>query len=188
MKMNLVLSVTILLCAHEITCKGITIKQYGMNPKIIVKPSSQQMENVPSKIFLSADEVMEDFDKTSFGKRLRKLMLTYKLVQPTLCQLYKSPFGCCWDNKTIAFGVSGEGCPECIDKKESCSKWKDFCHIQEIRQVCPQSCDVCPKPKTNCENSTLQDNDSYCRLYVKFGLCKHDRINSYCKKSCSGCN
>lgn len=33
------------------------------------------------------------------------------LVKPSVCQLYSSPFGCCWDNKTIAFDVNGEGCP-----------------------------------------------------------------------------
>lgn len=34
-----------------------------------------------------------------------------ELVEPKLCEVFNPPFGCCWDNKTVALGPHSEGCP-----------------------------------------------------------------------------
>ena len=145
-----------------------------------------ELKKIPHRIYLAGHDIIEGFGEPKRDRNV-DMTFTYELVEPNSCQIFKPTFGCCWDNRTVAVGPHGEGCPLCMDKKKSCTKWTDYCHVGTIREVCPQSCHACPKKK----NSTCQDDPSqekYCAIYSRFGLCKKSlKIRNYCKSTCGAC-
>lgn len=148
--------------------------------------SSLKLSKIPHRIFLAGNEIIEGFDK-QLSKNHVEMKFTYELVEPKLCEVFNPPFGCCWDNRTVALGPNGEDCPVCEDKKKSCRKWKDQCSSQVIKDTCPETCGICPKPKkSKCKDSL--DQKGYCPLYARFGLCKRKQIRSVCKMSCDNCD
>jgi len=46
-----------------------------------------------------------------YNNFLHFFFIADELVEPKLCEMFNPPFGCCWDNRTVALGPNGEGCP-----------------------------------------------------------------------------
>lgn len=146
---------------------------------------SLQLRKIPRRIYLAGEDIIKRYHTTDEKKNLVEIKFAYELVQPTACELLKPTFGCCWDNKTAAMGLNGKGSPVCQDRKRSCRKWTEYCHEVAVREVCPESCQACPKKPSNCLDA--KDQKEFCPMYAKFGLCKRRQIRVHCKNTCNAC-
>ncbi|XP_057312669.1 uncharacterized protein LOC130654149 [Hydractinia symbiolongicarpus] len=112
----------------------------------------------------------------------------FKVFEPVPCQIIKSPFGCCWDKKSIPTGSNGEGCPACKDHKHmKCRKWKPFCGDKRVRSNCPKTCGQCSSESTERPCSDDPDWKPHCPAYKRIGLCRLSDIASQCEKTCNKC-
>lgn len=144
------------------------------------------LQDVPHRIYLTSEDLLETFyKKDSWVQNSVERKFVYKLTEPTPCQEFKATFGCCWDNITIAVGPRSKGCPACVDQKRSCRKWKDMCHSVDVRRVCPDTCDSCPKPPEDCLDDP--DQKHHCPLFKRFGLCNREQIKPVCRNTCGFC-
>ncbi|XP_066913284.1 uncharacterized protein [Clytia hemisphaerica] len=154
--------------------------------KISSSLSSLKLNKVPHRIYLAGNEIIEGFNE-QLTKNHVDMRFTYELVEPKLCEMFNPPFGCCWDNRTVALGPNGQGCPACKNKKKSCRKWKDQCGSELVKDICPETCGMCPKPKVaKCQDEPSQKD--YCPLYARFSLCKSKQIRKNCRHSCGACD
>jgi len=113
---------------------------------------------------------------------------TDKPIEPSPCSMVNSQFGCCWNNKHIATGPNGEGCPVCRNRKHHhCKKWADQCNDKAVRAICPQTCGICQKHKSKqrCEDRPFWKTQ--CGLYKDMDLCYMPSILKDCPKTCGRC-
>ena len=99
-----------------------------------------------------------------------------------------TPFGCCWDNQTVAKGPNFEGCKACVDELPECVYHKHRCNDPDARKVrltCPVTCNVgCHR---QCKDNPHQK--PVCHLYKKLKFCKASPIlmGKVCAKTCNFC-
>eukprot|EP00112_Aurelia_sp_Birch-Aquarium-sp1_P020215 Seg516.2 transcript_id=Seg516.2/GoldUCD/mRNA.D3Y31 product="hypothetical protein" protein_id=Seg516.2/GoldUCD/D3Y31 len=100
------------------------------------------------------------------------------------CQIFHSPFGCCWDNRTIARGPNGEGCKVCKDVNKKWCNWYNalqLCGSPRINVKCPVTCGV------PCARKCKDDDglEKMCQFLKKGGSCKY--VKRECRKTCGIC-
>eukprot|EP00794_Sanderia_malayensis_P013949 gene13949-15405_t len=96
----------------------------------------------------------------------------YKIFDEPPCKIFQTTFGCCWDNRTIAEGPNGYGCPVCADEDKHYCKWiarkLNICYLPIVKTRCPVTCQL--PCATNCKDD---GSTKFCKFLKRKGLCHH---------------
>ncbi|XP_066935767.1 uncharacterized protein [Clytia hemisphaerica] len=158
---------------------------------------------------LIATQIVTAFEEASLGNDVKNIVHKFnqvditnensveynnhnqeKVHEPNPCHMVNTKYGCCWDQKNIALGPNGKGCPACKDHRHmKCKNWKKNCHEKIVSAMCPVTCGLCPntaKPvQRGCKNDKFWNK--LCPVYKRLGFCTQSTISRHCKLTCSKC-
>ncbi|XP_066924995.1 uncharacterized protein [Clytia hemisphaerica] len=109
----------------------------------------------------------------------------------------RSKYGCCWDGSIAQFhiGTMEDGCPACRDYggEKFCKSFQPDCKErytlkgEQIRALCPMTCQRCGVFKKCADNPRLQDT---CGLLRNDGACQSmfNAMKYNCPKTCNICH
>ncbi|XP_065055543.1 uncharacterized protein LOC135684025 [Rhopilema esculentum] len=123
--------------------------------------------------------VQNNFERDLNVDEIGNNVLMKNKIDEAPCQIFTTTYGCCWDNRTIARGPTGAGCPACEDMDTmECRARKDMCTSAEFRRQCPITCQV----PCGCKDRF----DSWlCSKIRKLGNCQW--LGSQCMQTCKKC-